>query len=118
MAHLKISPLDTVDAGIIYYNFRFDQTAQFNNPSITSKSAAQEVDFYTVWAPTEWLNVSGVLAFAVPGAGLRQAAQAFVVDNGPLGRAVGGTMTLAELFVSVKYLCGDDRGSSRLAYPA
>jgi hypothetical protein len=103
MAHLKCSPLDTVDAGIIYYNFHFDQTAQFNNPSITSKSAAQEVDFYSVWSPTEWLNVLGVLAFAVPRAGLKQAAQAFVMDNGPFGSSVGRTMTLAEVFVSIKY---------------
>jgi hypothetical protein len=103
MAHLKFSPLDTVEAGIIYYDFHFDQTAQFNNPSITSKNAAREVDFYSVWSATEWLTVSGVLAFAVPGAGLKQAAQAFVMDNGPLGRLVGRTMTLAEVFVSIKY---------------
>jgi Alginate export len=103
MAHLKFAPLDTVEAGIIYYDFHFDQTAQFNNPGITSKNAAREVDFYSVWSPTEWLSVSGVLAFAVPGAGLQQAAQAFVMDNGPLGRSVGRTMALAELFVSLKY---------------
>jgi hypothetical protein len=103
MVHLKLSPLNTVEAGMIYYNFHFDQTAQFNNPSITSKNAAQEVDFYSVWSATEWLTVSGVLAFAVPGAGLKQAAQAFVTDNGPLGRSVGRTMTLAELFVAIKY---------------
>jgi hypothetical protein len=49
------------------------------------------------------LTVSGVLAFTVPGAGLKQAAEAFVVDNGPVGRHVGRTMTLAELFVAIKY---------------
>jgi len=103
VAHLKFSPLDTLDAGIIYYNFHFDQTAQFNNPLVTSKNAAQEVDFYSVWSATEWLTVSGVVAFAVPGAGLKQAAQSFVIDNGPLGRSVGRTMTLAEVFVSIKY---------------
>ena len=103
MVHLKFSPLDTLDTGILYYNFRFDQTAQLNNPLITSKSAAQEVDFYSVWSATDWLTVTGVIAFAVPGAGLKQAAQAFVIDNGPVGRSVGRTMTLAELFVSIKY---------------
>jgi len=103
MVHLKISPLDTLDAGILYYNFRFDQTAQFNNPLITSKNAAQEVDFYSVWSATEWLTITGVVAFAVPGAGLKQAGQAFVVENGPAGRDVGRTMTLAELFVAIKY---------------
>ena len=74
-----------------------------DNPPITSKNAAQEVDFYSVWSATEWLTVTGVIAFAVPGAGLKQAAQAFVIDNGPVGRGVGRTMTLAELFVSIKY---------------
>jgi hypothetical protein len=103
MAHLKFSPLDTLDTGVLYYNFHFDQPAQFNNPLITSKKAAQEVDFYSVWSATEWLTVTGVLAFAVPGAGLKQTAQAFVIDNGPVGGSVGRTMTLAEVFVSIKY---------------
>jgi hypothetical protein len=103
MAHLKFSPIDTVEAGIIYYDFHFDQTAQFNDPRITSKNAAQEVDFYSVWSATEWLTLSGVLGFAVPGAGLKQAARAFVIDNGPVDRRVGRTMTLAELFVAIKY---------------
>ena len=53
--------------GILYYNFRFDQPAQFNNALITSKNAAQEVDFYSVTSSTEWLTVTGVIAFAVPG---------------------------------------------------
>jgi hypothetical protein len=103
MVHLKISPLDSLDTGILYYNFRFDQTAQFNNPLITSKNAAQEVDFYTVWSATDWLTVSGVVGFAVPGTGLKQAAQVFIIENGPIGRRVGRTMTLAELFASIKY---------------
>ena len=88
---------------MLYYNFHFDQTAQLDNPLITSKSAAQEVDFYSVWSATDWLTVTGVIAFAVPGAGLKQAAQTFVIDNGPVGRSVARTMTLAELFVSIKY---------------
>ena len=103
MAHLKFWPLDTVEAGLIYYDFHFDQTAQFNNPIITSKNAAQEVDFYSVWSATEWMTLSGVLGFAVPGTGLKQAAQAFVIGNGPVGRGVGRTMSLAELFVAIKY---------------
>jgi hypothetical protein len=103
MALLKFLPLDAVEAGIIYYDFHFDQTAQFGNPSITSKNAAQEVDFYSVWSATEWLTVSGVVGFAVPGTGLKQAAQSFVIENGPIGRTVGRTMTLAELFLAIKY---------------
>jgi alginate export protein len=103
MAHLKLSPQDTLDVGILYYNFHFDRPAQFDNALITSKNAAQEVDFYSVWSATEWLTVTGVLAFAVPGAGLKQAAQAFVIENGPFGRRVGRTMSLAELFLAIKY---------------
>jgi len=49
------------------------------------------------------LTLSGVLGFAVPGTGLKQTAQAFVIDNGPVDRRVGRTMTLAELFVTIKY---------------
>ena len=103
MVHLKLSPIEMVDAGIIYYDFHFDQTAQFDNTLITSKNAAQEVDFYSVWSPTDWLTVSGVAGFAIPGTGLKQAAQAFVIENGPIGRRVGRTMALAEVFASIKY---------------
>jgi Alginate export len=103
MAHLKFSPRDALEAGIIYYDFHFDQTAQFDKPGIISKNAAQEVDLYSVWSATEWLTVSGVVGFAVPGTGLKQAAQAFVTENGPLGRPVGRTTTLAELFMAIKY---------------
>jgi Alginate export len=103
MAHLKFAPVDTLEAGMIYYNFHFDQTAQFNDPRITSKNVANEVDFYTVWSATEWLTVSGVLGFMMPGTGLKRAAQAFVAENGPGDRLVGRTMTLAELFVAIKY---------------
>jgi len=52
MAHLKISRLETLDAGILYYNFRFDQPAQFDNALTTSKNAAREVDLYSVWSAT------------------------------------------------------------------
>jgi hypothetical protein len=37
MAHLKFVLLDSLDTGILYCNFNFDQTAQSNNPVITSK---------------------------------------------------------------------------------
>jgi Alginate export len=103
MVHLKFSPLDTLDFGVLYYNFRFDQAVQFKTPLITSKNAAQEVNFYSVWSATEWLTVTGVLGFMAAGAGLKQAAQAFVADNGPPNPRVGRTMTLAELFVAIKY---------------
>jgi hypothetical protein len=103
MVHLKFSPLDTLDFGILYYNFRFDQPAQFGYALITSKKAAQEIDFYSVWSATEWLTLTGVIAFAVPGARLKQAAQAFVIENGPPNLRVGRTMTVAELFLAIKY---------------
>jgi hypothetical protein len=86
MAHLKFSPLDMVDFGLLYYGFCFDQVAQFNSPLITSKNAAQEFNLYSIWSPTEWLTVTGVLGFMVPSAGLKQATQAFVADNRPSGR--------------------------------
>ena len=35
--------------------------------------------------------------------GFKQAARAFVIDNGPPGRSVGKTMTLGELVVAVKF---------------
>ena len=43
------------------------------------------------------------LSLTLPSPGLKQAAQAFVADNGPAGRVVGRTMTLAELILEIKY---------------
>src|SRR5215472_13556850 len=59
MVHLKISPLETLDTGILYYNFQFDWPAQFDKPLVTSKNAAQEVDSYSDWSATEWLTITG-----------------------------------------------------------
>jgi hypothetical protein len=103
MAHLKLAPSEAVETGAIYYNFRFDRVAQFNEPRITSRHAADELDLYATWTMTDWATLSGVVAFAIPGRGLRQAAQAFVADNGSSGGGVGRTMTLAELFLTIKY---------------
>jgi len=104
MANLKISPIaDFLDLGAIYYSFDFDKVAQFNDPRITARHAADELDLYAKWSPNDWLGVTGVFGFAIPGPSLKQAAQAFVADNGPVGRIVGRTTTLAELIVEIKY---------------
>ncbi len=103
MAKLRLLPLDNVEVGAIYYNFHFDQVAQFKDPRITNGHALDEVDLFANWYPAKWVTISGVLGFAVPGEGFKQAACAFVIDNGPAGRAVGGTMALGELVVAVKF---------------
>ena len=104
MANLKLSPIpDILDVGAIYYSFDFDQVAQFNNAAITAHHAADELDLYGEWTINERLTLTGVFGFAVPGAGLKQAARAFVAENGPAGRSVGGTMTLGELILQIKY---------------
>ncbi len=104
MANLKISPLpDLLELGAIYYSFDFDKVAQFNDPRITAGHAADELNFYARWSPNDWFGLAGIFGFAIPGPGLKQAAQAFVADNGPAGRVVGRTMTLAELILEIKY---------------
>jgi len=104
MANFKLSPLpELLDIGAIYYSFDFDKVAQFNDPRITARHAADEVDLYAKWSPNDWLGLTGVFGFAVPGAGLKQEAQAFIADNGPASRSVGHTMTLAELILEIKY---------------
>jgi hypothetical protein len=104
MVKLSLSPLpDLLDVGALYYNFDFDRVRQFNDPRITAGHAGDEFDLYAKWSPYDWLGVTGVFGFVVPGAGLRQAAHAFVADNGPEGRGVGRTMTLAEFIVEIKF---------------
>ncbi|HYB10973.1 MAG TPA: alginate export family protein [Alphaproteobacteria bacterium] len=103
MASVTVSPLDTLNAGVIFYDFRFDQTAQFNNPSITNDHALDEVDVYAIWSPEKWLSISSVLGFGVPGEGFKQAAASFVAANGPPGRTVGNTIVLGEIVATVKF---------------
>jgi hypothetical protein len=104
MANFKLSPLpELLDIGAIYYSFDFDKVAQFNDPRITARHAADELDLYAKWSPNDWLGLTGVFGFAVPGAGLKQEARAFIADNGPASRSVGHTMTLAELILEIKY---------------
>ena len=104
MVNLKLAPIpEVLDIGAVYYNLYFDQLNQFGEPHITKRHAADEVDLYAVWSPKEWLKVTGVVGFAVPGGGLKQAAQVFVAENGPAGRSVGHTMTLAEVIFEIEY---------------
>ncbi|HEY6335010.1 MAG TPA: alginate export family protein [Alphaproteobacteria bacterium] len=103
MASANVSPLDTLTTGVIFYDFRFDQTAQFNNPSITNDHALDEVDLYATWTPKSWLTISSVLGFGIPGEGFKQAAASFVATNGPAGRSVGSTIVLGELIATVKF---------------
>jgi hypothetical protein len=103
MASANVSPLDTLTTGVIFYDFRFDQTAQFNNPSITNDHALDEVDLYATWTPQKWLTISSVLGFGIPGEGFKQAAASFVATNGPAGRSVGSTIVLGELIATVKF---------------
>jgi hypothetical protein len=104
MINLKLTPIpEVLEFGAIYYNFDFDKIGQFNDPLITARHAADEIDLYAEWSPKEWLKVTGVVGFAIPGAGLKQAAQVFVAENGPAGRSVGHTMTLAELIFEIEY---------------
>src|SRR5229473_4738163 len=94
MAHLNMSPLpDLLDLGAIYYRFDFDKIAQFNDPRITARHAADELDLFARWSPNDWLGLTGIFGFAIPGPSLKQAAQAFVADNGP-GRADLGDQVL------------------------
>ena len=103
MASANVSPLDTLTTGLIFYDFRFDHTAQFNNPRITSDHALDEIDLYATWTPEKWLSVSSVLGFAISGDGFKQAAASFVAVNGPAGRSVGGTIVLGEIVATVKF---------------
>jgi hypothetical protein len=103
MANLKVSPSDQLDLGAIFYDFYFDEVRQFNDPRISASHALDEVDLYAAWSPRSWMTVTGLVGVAVPGSGFKQAASAFVADNGPPGRATGKTMTLGELLLTFHY---------------
>src|SRR5262249_2122571 len=69
-AHL--TPSDTLDGGLIFYRFSLDQLRSFI-PIVTDKHLAGELDTYVEWKLNQAFTASFVLAFANPGAAVRQA---------------------------------------------
>ncbi|SIT20224.1 alginate export family protein [Insolitispirillum peregrinum] len=68
MIHATVSPLETVQAGVIYYDFSLDQAS-----AGASKDYGQEVDLHVDWMPLDWLTVSGVYGRFMPGAAAKTA---------------------------------------------
>jgi hypothetical protein len=67
-----VTPGEAVSGGLILYNFLLDQPQAYA-ARVTAKDIALEVDFYTDWDVNGNVAVSFVVAFADPGAALRQA---------------------------------------------
>jgi hypothetical protein len=72
MIRVNVSPTDSIDAGVIFYDFRLDQLA-FLRAKVTDKHAANELDGYVDWNVNNNFVVSFVLAFASPGKAVEQA---------------------------------------------
>jgi hypothetical protein len=53
MLHLRATPFEGLDIGLIGYRHDFASVAQFNNAAVTSRKALAEIDAYAVWAATE-----------------------------------------------------------------
>ena len=67
-----VTPSDTLDGGLIFYRFSLDQLRSFI-PIVTDKHLAVELDTYVEWKLNQAFTASFVLAFANPGAAVRQA---------------------------------------------
>lgn len=63
MIHATVTPLDNLQLGAIYYDFRLDQTSNG-----ASKDFGSEIDLHADWSVNSWMNVSGVYGRLMPGA--------------------------------------------------
>lgn len=61
MVHATVNPTDTVQLGVLYYDFELDQTSNG-----ASKDFGSEVDLHADWMATPWLSVSGVYGRLTP----------------------------------------------------
>ncbi|HKW00634.1 MAG TPA: alginate export family protein [Vicinamibacterales bacterium] len=71
MVRLNLDPTDSIDAGVIVYNFLLDHPPSFGG-NVTDKHAAIETDGYVDWNINNNFVVSFVLAFNSPGKAIEQ----------------------------------------------
>ena len=64
-------PNDAISTGLIFYDFRLDQTGSFGS-NITSDSIGQELDWYMDWSINDNFIVSFVAAVADPGKAIEE----------------------------------------------
>lgn len=62
MVHLAASPTDSLQVGVIYYDFSLDEN------SGGSKDFGREIDVHADWTATPWLTISGVYGRLMPDA--------------------------------------------------
>jgi hypothetical protein len=100
MLHLRATPFEGLDIGLIGYRHDFASVAQFNNAAVTSRKALAEIDAYAVWAATDFLTVSGLIGWARPMEGFKQLARQQVAGNTGYPALSPGTRTDADIWLT------------------
>lgn len=98
----RISPLEDLNVGALYYRMNFNELGQVNQLTstgggvVTSKRAMDEFDIYAEWAVNDYVNITPTFAVGFPGAGYKQ------VNTGT-GRAGDKTILLGQVVVGFKF---------------
>jgi hypothetical protein len=97
----RISPLDDLNLGALYYRMNFNELGQVNQLTstggvVTSKRAMDEFDIYAEWAFNDNISVTPTFAVGIPGAGYRQ------VNTGT-GRPGDKTILLGQVVLGFKF---------------
>ncbi|MBL8835471.1 MAG: alginate export family protein [Alphaproteobacteria bacterium] len=99
--HLRASPTDTLNVGLIYYLADFNKPGQYG---VSRSGAFHEIDVYAEWAPRPWLSVTPTFGAAIPRGGYRDIAQASVTANAlPASTRTDRTIYLVQAVIGVKF---------------
>ena len=99
--HLRASPTDQLNVGLIYYLADFNKPAQY---SVSRSGAFHEIDLYAEWSPTAWLSVTPTFGVAIPRGGYRDIATAAVASNGlPASTRTDQTTYLVQAVIGIKF---------------
>jgi hypothetical protein len=66
MLHLNMLPTDKLSVGALYYDFQLDEKNLYGQP-LSDDQFAEEVNVYVDYSVTDYLYLSGVVAWASPG---------------------------------------------------
>jgi hypothetical protein len=72
MLQLRLHPWDSVDAGVLFFDYRLDQPGSYQG-GVTSTEIGQEVNFFLDWAATDLWSISLIIAHNQPGAAVEEA---------------------------------------------
>jgi hypothetical protein len=72
MLQLRLHPSDSVNAGLLFFDYRLDQPGSYQG-GVNSAKIGQEVNFFLDWSATDLWSFSLIIAHNQPGAAVQEA---------------------------------------------